>query len=625
MNFSNPLNWFWLPPLAGSVLLLWLLRPRREEVAVPSLALWRALLSEVPANAPRQKLRRHLLLVLQLVTVFLLTLALARPFLYGHAPAGRVYVLVVDNAASMSATDSRPSRLDAAREAAAETLSRELRPQDTAVVLSTSPRARALCLVTGDKARLREALASAAPSDAPGDLGGALTLAETFAKPRTETRVRVFSDGVGGGASVPSFTGQTDVRQVLIGSPRPDNVAVTNLDAAPRPDGGYDVSVTVRHFGTMPRSGLLLSLSQDGRLSDARALTFTQGLDREDFRLPPLTAPAVVTARVDDLRDDLAADNAASLVLTPVHPTRLLLVSPGNLFLERGLMALPHVTVDECAPAQLARLRPKLPGYDALVLDGDFPAPTGSPGRYLTFNRISVPTPLLSTPQTESDAIFTGQDAAHPVLRFVDMSGVRVRTVRRLRLQPWGQGLVDSTSGPLIAAGTQGGTRVVSVGFDLQDSDWPLRVAFPLFLANSVGWLTQGAAVGSQAPQYAAGETATVTVPPGARIVRVVPPSGDARTVDAPLAGGPVTLGDTSQVGVYHVQAAGGAEYPVAVNLGSASASALIPRILPLGSGSEAPSAPEAWQVIHREWWPLAALLGLLLLGFEWWYYHRRA
>ena len=47
-----------------------------------------------------------------------------------------------------------------------------------------------------------------------------------------------------------------------------------------------------------------------------------------------------------------------------------------------------------------------------------------------------------------------------------------------------------SEQGPILVAGQRGGFKFVALGFDPRDSDLPLRVAWPLFLLNSINWFT---------------------------------------------------------------------------------------------------------------------------------------
>src|SRR4051812_4485587 len=104
MTFFNPLNLLWLLPMAGLIFLMYLLKLRRKDVVVSSTFLWRQVIHDVQANAPFQKLRKNLLLFLQLAAVALLVFAIARPFFRTRGLGGRSVVIVMDTSASMAAT-----------------------------------------------------------------------------------------------------------------------------------------------------------------------------------------------------------------------------------------------------------------------------------------------------------------------------------------------------------------------------------------------------------------------------------------------------------------------------------------------------------------------------------------
>src|SRR6185437_12219602 len=94
-------------PLIVAFYMLRLRRPRHE---VSSTFLWQALVRDVEANAPWQRLRRSLQLLLAILLAFLV----ARPFAEHPAGLARDVVLVVDASASMASTDVFPDRLGAA-------------------------------------------------------------------------------------------------------------------------------------------------------------------------------------------------------------------------------------------------------------------------------------------------------------------------------------------------------------------------------------------------------------------------------------------------------------------------------------------------------------------------------
>src|ERR1051326_9259032 len=89
MHFFSPLSLLWLAPLAGLIVLMYILKLRRRDVVVSSTFLWRQVIRDVQANAPFQRLRKNLLLFLQLLAALLLVLALTRPFWRGKGIGGR--------------------------------------------------------------------------------------------------------------------------------------------------------------------------------------------------------------------------------------------------------------------------------------------------------------------------------------------------------------------------------------------------------------------------------------------------------------------------------------------------------------------------------------------------------
>src|SRR5438309_4815259 len=100
----NPWPLLWLPLIGGLIVVMYILKLRRRDVVVSSTFLWQQVIRDVQANAPFQKLRKNLLLFLQLLAILLLVLVISRPFWRSKGVGGRSVVIVVDNSASMKAT-----------------------------------------------------------------------------------------------------------------------------------------------------------------------------------------------------------------------------------------------------------------------------------------------------------------------------------------------------------------------------------------------------------------------------------------------------------------------------------------------------------------------------------------
>ena len=99
-----------LAALAGGIVLLYILKLRRVKVPVSSTLLWERSVQDFKANAPWQRLRRNLLMILQIIAILFLAIALARPFVFGTALTGGRTVIVLDTSSSMLAGKSTSTR-----------------------------------------------------------------------------------------------------------------------------------------------------------------------------------------------------------------------------------------------------------------------------------------------------------------------------------------------------------------------------------------------------------------------------------------------------------------------------------------------------------------------------------
>ena len=105
MQWLAPWALLALLPLVGVVILLYLLRLKRQQVTVSSVFLWRRVIEDIEANTPFQRLRKSLLLLLQLLALAALVLAVSAPYLLARRTTGGSSVLVLDASAGMKATD----------------------------------------------------------------------------------------------------------------------------------------------------------------------------------------------------------------------------------------------------------------------------------------------------------------------------------------------------------------------------------------------------------------------------------------------------------------------------------------------------------------------------------------
>ncbi|MCI0458912.1 MAG: VWA domain-containing protein, partial [Gemmataceae bacterium] len=203
LRYEFPLPWqlgllFLLIP--ALILLLYFLKLKRKPLQVPSTFLWRKSIEDLHVNSLFQWLRENVLLLLQLLAVLLLLYAVMGFRFHGSTAKGQHYILMIDNSASMAATDIKPSRLEWAREQALKVI--EAATEDSVgMVIVFNDEAKTLQPPTSDRERLRQAVRGIPQTHRrPTRLIKALVLADARANPSRSTEdVAVRPDDVPAG------------------------------------------------------------------------------------------------------------------------------------------------------------------------------------------------------------------------------------------------------------------------------------------------------------------------------------------------------------------------------------------------------------------------------------------
>jgi len=172
-----------------------------------------------------------------------------------------------------------------------------------------------------------------------------------------------------------------------------------------------------------------------------------------------------------------------------------------------------------------------------------------------------------------------------------------------------------------MVAGELGRQRIAWVGFDSLDSSWPLRVSFPIFIANAVEWLNPANARNAQL-LVRSGDPFQLALVNPVESAQVRLPGGETRSIDVDPANPEIVFGDTARRGTYHV-IAGTNEVAFCVNLLDTRESNIQPRNeLNLGQYDKVEANVE--RQANTELWRTLTLIGLAVLMFEWWWYHKR-
>jgi hypothetical protein len=615
---------------AAAIVSLYVLKLRRRPVPVPFVLIWQRILREKEATSLFSQLKRILSLLVQLALLALLVLALGDPRGFASNKARNVVVLI-DASASMKAVDvASPlnagyARIDAAKDEVKK-LVRGLGGSDRMLIAQMDAAVTPLSTMTGEVADLDQAVSQARATDARADFPRALRFASDVLLGLSSPEIVIVSDGNLGeprDAAGQVHLGQTTVSFVPIGKGG-RNIAITGFSVRRYPLDRDRYEVMLELFNASKQAEEIeLNLLGDGNLVDVTKLKLNPG-ERLPRFYPNLSgARRTLEATIKPANgghDDLPADDRAYALLPDQRRIRVLCVTTGNTYLEASLLLTTYLDVTYVAPAEYPV---KGQTFDVTIFDDVTPPVADGSGSVLYLDPSGEASPVKVDATPLVNVGFDTLDKKSPFLRYTAIDDVYVGKAHRLVPEPGDKVVGASEKGALLVTGRRAGRRFLALGFNPRDSDFVLRIAWPLFVLNV---LTEFVAEDpSYLSSFRTGEVWHVAVPtlsdevwlsaPGAASPKRVPVQ-DGRAVYLGLDAGFYTL-EAGPRG-----AAVKSEF--AANLADAEESAIEP-VATLTVDGKTTGVVEGFHVgVRSEWWIALLLLAVAITTVEWATYHRR-
>src|SRR5207249_3329821 len=155
-----------------------------KPIQVPSTFLWKKSIEDLHVNSLFQWLRNNILLILQLLILLALVYAILAPRLHGAGGRGKHYILMIDNSASMSATDVTPNRLEWAKAEAIKEIDVSS-DSDFGMLIVFNSRAEIRQSYTNDRTVLQQRVREIEPTQRTTNIEEAMNLADSLANPKT--------------------------------------------------------------------------------------------------------------------------------------------------------------------------------------------------------------------------------------------------------------------------------------------------------------------------------------------------------------------------------------------------------------------------------------------------------
>jgi hypothetical protein len=661
VNMLSWWQWLIMAAIPPAIVALYFLKLRRRPIEVPSTYLWLKSIEDLHVNTIWQRLRRNLLLFLQLLLVLLAMLAVLRPGWRGQELPGDRFIYLIDNSASMQATDAEPSRLAEAKRRAVESIDK-MESGDVGMVVSFADSARVEQMFTEDRRLLRRVVEQIQPTERSTALAEALKVASGLANPgrtayeATDVQVAealpatvfIFSDGKFDDARDFNLGNLTPVF-TPIGTPETSNVAIVAFSVRRHETRPAELQAFARlqNFGSEEvHLSMELEMDADGsgtqfksQLIDADETTIAAGEARGVAFDIGAVETGVLTLRIAS-GDRFGLDDKAWAVINRPDRAKVLLVTPGNEPLETALATKASADIADVVIESTSFLEKEkyqqdvsLGAYDLVIYDRC--APKEMPQANTLFIAALPPVGNWKSQAAVVSPMIIDVDPSHPITQFLEMGDVVIAEGTPLAAPPASDVLIDSHAGPMMAIAPREAFEDAVLGFYLVaeqaeagqakrvvGTNWPIRASFPAFVYNMLDYLGGGRRTTDETA-IRPGRPVELSSPQAGQALAVRKPSGETvRLGESPS--GRISFTATDRLGVYEVVAGETTRERFAVNLFDMPESNVAANTaIEVGFRAVERSAAAA-EAKRRELWRPILVLALVVLGVEWYVYNRR-
>lgn len=604
--------WWFL--LLIPLIIFYFLKLRRPRMEIPSLALWRQVISDQRVNSPFQKFKRNLLLLFQMLLLCALVIGAMQPYISSGGKRVKNLPVLIDTSASMAALDGPggKSRLAEAKEKVGKLID-DLLPDQQLCLISTNSSARRLTDFTNNKRLLHESLTQLEVSHVPSHLEDGFRLAQALSRAFPIDSVMLLSDG-----NVPQdiefeLPFKLNFQRLKTGG---QNIGIVDFNAR-RSRTGWDVFARIE--GSKDSKTLAeYELLQNGQSIKSDTVSVESGkAERLVFRIATEISVSLELRLKPDGFDSLESDNVAYLDLPKPRPLAVYCPTEMNSF-RNALEIIPDLNLYPSG-------EPTPSAVDLKFTDG--PLSTGPEAR-VTFHVGYVPEDLAPLVEIEAGlAEVVDWQRTVPLLQHVQLLDVQIGDQPKLAK---GVGerdfelagyeiLAQSRTGPLILERGTDGRLGIYLLFHPDRSSLVFRVGFPILVQNATQIALTRAAL-SEGRAIPAGTLPPQKLQPDTEY-RVVGPHGFTESTRSDKDGFVLGLG-APYVGLYEVS---GSSEPqrIGISLVSATETALN-SVEKLNFPEVSVGAAEATVKSDQPLWTWFAAAGLALLVLEWWYFQKR-
>ena len=523
----------WFLSFMPLVVIMYILKQKFEERQIGSIYLWQQVLKDIEVNTPWQRLKKNLLLLLQLLSILFFVFALSDPYFYARGGMYSNLVIIIDNTGSMNAKYEGEPRLTKAKQMAEEMISHS--GTKTNITLLTVERNPSVEIgKTTDKGEAVSKLRAIKPSNTSGNINDSVSLVRAIVKQY---------EGDSGYKAVFYTDSPVDTEDL--------NAEVVSL-ASELQNASLDY---ISYSDDDGRLTALVRATNRSKVPLAREIALygnDKVLDIKNIELPPgetmtvyfegiSTNAPYIWAELTE-KDDLEEDNQIYGVVKFTKPTKALLASTSNVFMEKALSNIKGLELYKTNPDEDIEA-----GYDLYIFDSVTPAQLPKSGSVLLIN-----------PGTGNGIIEVGAELEggladilkHPLTKYMEDASFTVSRLKSMEAPFWAEVLINIDGNAAVISGEYKGRKTAVIGFDLHNSDFALTTEYPIFVYNLAAYLAGMDIEGRTS--YVCGDSIDLNPNPEVNEITVKDPEREVYKLE--LTYPMLPFDKTGQFGIYEVK-----------------------------------------------------------------------
>ena len=540
MSFMYPLG---LIGLIGIpiIIIIYILRSKYNEQTVPSVYIWHLSEKFLKRKNPLSGLTGIISLILQILTVAVISLAIARP-IFVMPNAANDYYFVLDASGSMNMENGRNTRFDLAKDEIIDAIESAASGSSYSLISVSDNTERVFEYVTS-KDKAIEAVERLKCDNTSSDSSDLMRVAQRLYDDNRAGYVYVITDTV--------YETTENIKYINVGSSG-ENVAI--YDSSYSHSGGKLKTVaTVKSFTSDKTVEIRLMLDGTGDVAASTSVDLKAG-EPVEVSLE-CTALKFTSFKLEIVNDDIyAADNVTETYNLKNEKTySTLIVSENGFFFKAVIDALVDSEVEIISPDEYEKLTDT---YGLYIFDSYTPdaLPDGSvwlinTDRSIENSGFSIRGKVNIGEAAALEKSKSTSTSVRTLLEGVEGNDIYINNYVKYSGMYLNFSELFSYDGtPLIFAGTNGiGNRQVVFGFDINESDFALSPDFVILLGNLLEYSFPNVI---DKANFTAGDTAVVNVVANSTALKAFAPSGNEVYLESDGAMASLPL---DEIGVYTV------------------------------------------------------------------------